>query len=132
MPTARTVLTATVAATALLGCAVAPAAALADPPQPPRHLSKLIRGGADGRPHEVFCPSMQHIYSGGFTLTAASGTRLSTEPADVLESRPNDHATGWIVTVRKAQVWRYRHHRSGPADLTVHLACTDDTMMHGA
>ncbi|MET8452580.1 hypothetical protein [Streptomyces sp. NPDC005209] len=133
MPRTRTVL-ATVGAAALLVCGAAPA--LADGPEPPRHLSQFIAGGADGKPREVFCPSMQHAYSGGFTLSARSDSRLAPEAADVIESRLNDHASGWIVTVRKAQVRKLlvpgKSHQSVPADLTVHIGCTDDTMMHGA
>ncbi|WP_129306000.1 hypothetical protein [Streptomyces sp. L2] len=136
------------AALALLGCAAAPAVAVADPPQPPREITgKVVPGGADGTPHEVMCPAMQHAYGGGYALTASRpGTRLSEEAADVLENRPNDHATGWIVAVHKSTWWREQQgHKphggrqdgtkwrdAGPADLTIHVSCTDDVMTHGA
>jgi hypothetical protein len=131
MPRTRTVFTTAVAALTLFGCTVATATAAADPSEPPRHLAKLVRGGADGRPHEAFCPAMQHVLSGGFTISAASGARLSRDPADIIESRSNDDANGWYVAVRKPQLWRIRHY-AGAADLTIHLVCTDDTMTHGA
>ncbi|MEU9454363.1 hypothetical protein [Streptomyces sp. NPDC048277] len=118
-------------AASLLGAATGPAVAAADPPEPPQHIAgELIRGGADGRPHEVFCPAMQHVYSGGFEITAARGNRLAPEPTDVLVDRSNDNASGWIVAVHKDQF--RRQHETGPADLTVHLVCSDDTMSHGA
>ncbi|RPE39655.1 hypothetical protein EDD90_2668 [Streptomyces sp. Ag109_O5-1] len=126
---------------ALFGAAAtAPAVAVSDPPQPPQHIAgELIRGGADGRPHQVFCPAMQHVYGGGFEITAPRGTRLGPEPTDVLADRPNDNATGWIVAVHKDLARRKGSrdggpgmHEPGPADLTIHLVCSDDTMSHGA
>jgi hypothetical protein len=109
-------------------------------------VGELIPGGADGTPHEVFCPNTQHAYGGGFTLSAREGTRLSEHPAaDVRENRPNDNATGWIVTVHKITRWQQPQHEqhgptgkdnnkpddAGPADLTIHLTCSDETEMHG-
>ncbi|MFI7297513.1 hypothetical protein [Streptomyces sp. NPDC050121] len=147
MTTTTRVPLAAAGALALLGCTVAPAAALADSPQPPRHIvGELIPGGADGTRHEVFCPDTQHVYGGGFSLSARNGTQLSEDAAaDVQENRPNDNATGWIVTVHKITWWqRPRHGQrgpaggdkkkggdAGPADLTIHLTCSDDTEMHG-
>ncbi|MFC9925887.1 hypothetical protein [Streptomyces sp. NPDC127190] len=125
------------AAFALLGCAAAPALA-ADPPQPPREITgPVLRGGADGTRHELFCPAMQHVYGGGYSLSASKpDTTLSDEPADVLENRPNDTATGWIVAVHKTTWWHPRRagakHEAGPADLTLHITCSDDVMTHGA
>jgi hypothetical protein len=78
---------------------------------------------------------MQHLYSGGFALGAAPGYRLGSTPADVIESRANDHSTGCIVTVRKSQVWKPygdRNHPARPTDLTIHVVWSDDTMSHGA
>ncbi|WBO63216.1 hypothetical protein [Streptomyces camelliae] len=146
-------------ALALLGCAVAPATALADPPQPPHEITgQLIPGGADGTRHEVLCPPQQHAYGGGYALSARTGTRLSEDsPADVWENRPNDNASGWIVTVRKTtwlqqpqqpqkpkpkpQHEQHEQHRpdggseerhdAGPADLTLHVTCSDEAQMHG-
>ncbi|MFI9154321.1 hypothetical protein [Streptomyces sp. NPDC053367] len=135
MRTTRAALAAAAGAVALLGLCVTPAAA--DPPQPPRHITgKVIPGGADGRPHELFCPAPFHAYSGGFTLKARKGARFLKEAADLLESRPNDTATGWIVTVRKGQVLPSPHHhrahpRIEPADLVVHVVCTQDLPTHG-
>ncbi|MGW0878278.1 hypothetical protein [Streptomyces sp. NPDC002671] len=122
-------------ALALLCFVAAPAAA--DPPEPPMEVGgTLIHAGADGSPREVFCPAMQHVFGGGFALTASNGNRLSKEPADLIESRPNDHATGWIVAVRKTQLTNQLPvigHNAGPADLTIHLVCSDEsTMLHGA
>ncbi|MFJ3311021.1 hypothetical protein ACIPSA_50480 [Streptomyces sp. NPDC086549] len=128
MPRTRTALAVTAGAAALLVCAASPS--MADPPEPPRHVAQFFKDGADGRPHEAFCPAMQHVYSGGFTVSAGKGARLAPQSADVVESRPNDHAAGWIVTVHKSQV--SNHAQASPADLTIHLACTDDTMSHGA
>ncbi|WP_330460357.1 hypothetical protein OIB37_27890 [Streptomyces sp. NBC_00820] len=129
----RLPLAACAAATALL-CSAAPAAA--DPPQPPMHMSgALLVGGADGRRHELDCPAMQHVESGGYTLSAGSGRRLGKEAADLIESRPNDLASGWIIAVRKPQVWHTtqgKERPAGAADLRIHLVCTDDTMSHGA
>jgi hypothetical protein len=134
MPGTRTPLAVTAGALTLLFCAAAPTAA---EPQPPQHTAApVIHGGADGSRHEVFCPGMQHVESGGYVLTAKSGTKLSEVPADVIENRPNDHATGWILAVRKT-TRRYLAYgvlgqEAGPADLTIHLVCTDETMSHGA
>ncbi|MFE1879816.1 hypothetical protein [Streptomyces diastatochromogenes] len=133
MPGTRTSLAAAAGALTLLCCAAAPAAA----DQPPQSLAgPLISGGADGHRHEVFCPGMQHVQSGGYALSAKSGTEFSEVPADVLENRPNSHATGWIVAVRKT-TWQGHdsgtdRREAGPADLRIHLVCTDDTMSHGA
>ena len=134
MPGTHTHLAAAAGALTLLCCAAAPAAA---DPQPPQHLAgPVLRGGADGSGHQVFCPGMQHVQSGGYVLTAQSGTKLSDVPADVIENRPNSHATGWIVSVRKStwsdQGYGENHQDAGPADLTIHLVCTDETMSHGA
>jgi hypothetical protein len=135
MRTTRAALAAVASAVTLLGLCSAPAAA--DPPQPPRHISgKVIRGGADGRPHELICPAPFQAYSGGFTVKARKDARFVEEPADLLESRPNDTATGWIVAVRKGQLLPSPHHhrahpRIEPADLVVHVVCTQDLPTHG-
>lgn len=143
MRTTRAALAAVAGAVTLLGLCVTPAAA--DPPQPPLHVTgEVIRGGADGRPHELFCPAPFHAYSGGYTIKAADGSRLVEESADLLESRPNDNATGWIVAVRKGQAVPSPHHhphhdhhrahprpRIVPADLVVHVVCTQDVPKHG-
>ncbi|MBK3567067.1 hypothetical protein [Streptomyces sp. MBT62] len=152
-------------ALSLLGTAAVSAAAAAEP-QPPQHVvGELIRGGADGSPHEVFCPAMQHVYGGGYEITAAPGARLGPKPADLLVSRSNDNASGWIVAVHKGQISPHgpqepqepqkpqdqhdqQHdgrtggsmknhakpgkHDAEPADLTIHLVCSDETMSHGA
>ncbi|WP_316752621.1 hypothetical protein [Streptomyces herbicida] len=128
MPRTRTAVTAVAGAAALLVCA---APAVADPPQPPHHFSVFVPGGADGRPHEALCPAAQHAYSGGYTISAKQDAVLGTDRTDVTEDRMNDHATGWIITVRKAQTWPFLK-RSAPADLTIHIACSDDVMSHGA
>ncbi|MFG2881472.1 hypothetical protein ACGFYV_03975 [Streptomyces sp. NPDC048297] len=138
--TSRAIVTASAAA--LLCCAAAPATPAAAEPQPPMHMSSgLIKGGADGRPHEFECPAMQHLFSGGYRLSARPGHKLGSDPADVIENRANDNATGWIVTVRKQQVVAPARGKNRPttgataasaADLTIHVVCSDETMSHGA
>jgi hypothetical protein len=141
MRTTRAAVAAVAGAVTLLGPCVTPATALAaDPPQPPRHITgKVIRGGADGRPHELFCPAPFNAYSGGFSVKAGKDARLIEEPADLIESRPNDNATGWIIAVRKGQYVAPKHPSPGyrtpariePADLVIHVVCTQDVPMHG-
>lgn len=120
---------------ALLGPAATQATALPlEPPQTLHVAGRVIPGGADGRPHELFCPAPQSAFSGGFAISASKGARLAPEPTDLLESRPNDDATGWIVTVRKQQIrpgGTPRHPHTGPADLVIHLACTEGMPTHG-
>ncbi|MGC0328729.1 hypothetical protein RKD23_001719 [Streptomyces sp. SAI-170] len=143
MRTTPAVLAAAAATVTLLGTCVTPATALAvaDPPQPPIHITgKVIRGGADGRPHQLICPAPFNAYSGGFTVRAGKDGRLIQEPADLLESRPNDNANGWIVAVRKGQYVEPQHPRPysdrtptriEPADLVIHVVCTQDMPTHG-
>jgi hypothetical protein len=135
MRTTRTALAGAAGLAALLGPAASPVAALAlDPSQPPHSITgEVIRNGADGRPRELFCPASQNAYSGGFTVSAGEGARLAQEPTDLVESRPNQNATGWIVTVRKNQI-RPQHHRDPhgePADLVIHVVCTEGMPTHG-
>ncbi|MEV6054625.1 hypothetical protein [Streptomyces sp. NPDC052107] len=119
-------------ALALLGCSVVPAAALADPPEPPQHVAgTLIPGGADGTRHEVLCPARQHAYGGGHGLSARNGTRLSEEAADVLDNRSNENASRWIKPGGHPHGTGNKRHDAGPADLTIHLTCSDESPMHG-
>ncbi|MDR3083859.1 MAG: hypothetical protein LBV60_23580 [Streptomyces sp.] len=131
----RTAVTAVAGVAALLGPAAAQATALSlEPPQTLHVAGRVIPGGADGRPHELFCPAPQSAFSGGFAISASKGSRLAPKPADVLQSRPNDNATGWIVTVRKQQIRperNPRHLHTGPADLVIHLTCTEGMPTHG-
>lgn len=130
----RTAVSAIAVTVALLGSVATQAAALPlEPPQTLHVAGQVIAGGADGRPHELFCPAPQSAFSGGFAISASEGSSLAPEPADVLESRPNDNATGWIVTVRKEQIRgrASRHPRTAPADLVIHLECTEGMPTHG-
>ncbi|MBT2470563.1 hypothetical protein J7E97_22510 [Streptomyces sp. ISL-66] len=146
---------------ALLGPAAAQATAL---PLDGIHITgQVIPGGADGQPHELFCPAPQSAYSGGFAISASEGARLAPEPTDVIESHPNANATGWIVTVRKHQFRsghpehpdhpgnpdhpdypdypehpehpehpeRSKDPHVEPADLVIHLTCTEGMPTHG-
>ncbi|MFE0463161.1 hypothetical protein ACFW1A_28300 [Kitasatospora sp. NPDC058965] len=106
--------------------AAAPRAAV----QPQTVTGAVIPGGADGTPHELACPSEENVYGGGFSITPAAGERLDRIPADVVESRPNADATGWIVAVRKGEDpggedARTDHPRFKPADLTIRIVCTE-------
>lgn len=128
---------------ALLGPAATQATAL---PLDGSHITgQVIPGGADGQPHELFCPAPQSAYSGGFAISAGEGARLAPEPADVIESHPNANATGWVVTVRKHQIRtghpehadnpdspdHREHPHMEPADLVIHLTCTEGMPTHG-
>ncbi|MFB7666940.1 hypothetical protein ACFC1R_23825 [Kitasatospora sp. NPDC056138] len=85
-----------------------------------------IQGGADGKPHELLCPPDENVYGGGFSVTPSANRRLDERPTDVLESRPNDDATGWIVAVRKSDCPPDgQHGDSKPANLTIHIVCTE-------
>ncbi|MCZ4123526.1 hypothetical protein [Streptomyces sp. H39-S7] len=131
----RAAVAAVAGAAALLGPAATQATALSlEPPQTLHVAGQVIPGGADGRPHELFCPAPQSAFSGGFAISASKGSSLARESADILESRPNDDATGWIVTVRKQQIRPGadpKHPHTGPADLVIHLACTEGMPTHG-
>ncbi|MGK4579529.1 hypothetical protein [Kitasatospora sp. HPMI-4] len=95
--------------------------------QPPRVVTgEVIQGGADGKPHELLCPPEENVYGGGFSVTPGENRRLDWQSTDVLESRPNDAATGWIVSVRKYDCppeGAKGAHR--PANLTLRVLCTE-------
>ena len=116
------------AATALFAGAVA-APAHAD--FTPRAVSgPTVSRGADGVERTLMCPPEEHVLSGGFTVSAPVGRELDPTPSDVLTSRSDPDATGWIVAVRKplrpqAQgAW-------GPADLTLQVVCTEGEVTPG-
>ncbi|RKE20068.1 hypothetical protein [Streptomyces sp. TLI_171] len=95
--------------------------------QPPQAVTgPTLRGGADGLPHELLCPPDESIYSGGFTVSPGENRILDRLATDVLENRPNEDATGWIVAVRRDDC-PPEGARGGSrhADLTIHLVCTD-------
>lgn len=95
--------------------------------QPQAVQGAVVKGGADGSPQTLMCPPEENVLSGGFALSAPDGRRLGAVPADLVESRPTEDATGWVVTVRKdlAPDRRDRHAAHGhPADLTVWVVCT--------
>ncbi|MFC8722360.1 hypothetical protein [Kitasatospora sp. NPDC057198] len=111
------------AAFATVACGSAAASPRAG--QPPHAVTgPVISGGADGTPHLLQCPPGEWAYGGGFDISPAPGGSLDPVPADVLENRPNDNGSAWIVTVRKNDcpdgTGRVR-----PADLTVHVVCTE-------
>ena len=95
--------------------------------QPQAVSGSVIRGGADGSPRTLMCPAEENVLSGGFALSAPGGRTLGHIPADLLESRPTEDATGWTVTVRKdlapAKPGRPVTHVV-PADLTLFVVCT--------
>ncbi|GAA2090618.1 hypothetical protein GCM10009759_14290 [Kitasatospora saccharophila] len=126
MPSRTTIAMAAAAGVAVLVATSGSAAA--DPSLlPPQAVTgPTVQGGADGMPHELLCPSDESIYSGGFSITPGENRQLSRWPADVLESRPNDDATGWIVTVRKDDCPPEGvEGGSRPANLTIRIVCTD-------
>lgn len=94
--------------------------------QPQAVPGGVIRGGADGSPRTLMCPPEENVLSGGFALSAPQGRTLGHAPADLVESRPTEDATGWIVTVRKdlAPAGRSRPAHGTPADLTLYVVCT--------
>lgn len=95
--------------------------------QPQAVQGAVIKGGADGTPRTLMCPPEENVLSGGFALSAPEGRRLGHVPADLVESRPTEDATGWVVAVRKdlTPEGRDRHPgHAGPADLTVWVVCT--------
>lgn len=80
--------------------------------------------GANGSEQTLMCPPDENAFSGGFAVSAPTGRTLSTEPGDVLTSRPDADATGWIVAVRKSLA-AAPHAAAAPADLTVYVVCTE-------
>ncbi|UWE14091.1 hypothetical protein [Actinacidiphila bryophytorum] len=95
--------------------------------QPQAVQGGVIKGGADGTPRTLMCPPEENVLSGGFALSAPDGRLLGHVPADLVESRPTEDATGWVVTVRKdlTPEGRGRHKgRIDPADLTLWVVCT--------
>jgi hypothetical protein len=95
--------------------------------QPQAVQGGVIKGGADGTPRTLMCPPEENVLSGGFALSAPDGRLLGHVPADLVESRPTEDATGWVVTVRKDLIpeGRGRHKgRIDPADLTLWVVCT--------
>ncbi|WP_035795009.1 hypothetical protein [Kitasatospora mediocidica] len=124
----RTATVATAVASALLAVGTAGATSAAagttrGAVQPQTVTGDLIPNGADGTPHTLMCPPEESVLSGGYALTPQPGHTLAPLPADLLESRPNADASGWIVTVRKFQQTE-DHNRYEPANLTLYVACT--------
>lgn len=99
-------LAAAVAAAALVGTASGAAVAVPQDSMqgtvtPVAVTGPVIHGGADGKEHTLMCPPDENAMGGGFKLSGRDGRELGDTPSDVLESRPTDDATGWIVAVRK-------------------------------
>ncbi|SEN28596.1 hypothetical protein [Actinacidiphila rubida] len=97
-------------------------AAPQDTVRPEAVPGSVIAGGADGTPRTLTCPPQENATGGGFTLSAAPGSRLSTTPADVLENRPTADATGWTIAVRK-DLTTQQAGRTAAADLTLYVVC---------
>jgi hypothetical protein len=95
--------------------------------QPQAVQGGVVAGGADGSPRTLMCPPEENVLGGGFALSAPDGRRLGTVPADLVESRPTEDATGWVVAVRKGLAPDRRDRHAGhadPADLTIWVVCT--------
>ncbi|MFG1811216.1 hypothetical protein [Streptomyces sp. NPDC049040] len=95
--------------------------------QPQAVPGSVIKAGADGSPRTLMCPPEESVLSGGFVLSAPQGRHLGRAAADLVESRPTEDATGWIIAVRK-NLAPAAHGRSAahgtPADLTLYVVCT--------
>ncbi|WP_033221776.1 hypothetical protein [Kitasatospora phosalacinea] len=127
MPGKTRIAMALAAGFAVLAAAGGGAAATTTYHSPQAVTGPTIQGGADGLPHELLCPPDESVYSGGFSVTPGENRTLDRQPTDVLENRPNEDATGWIVAVRrddcppaKGADGEHRH-----ANLTLHVVCTD-------
>ncbi|MFF3110365.1 hypothetical protein ACFVSN_14325 [Kitasatospora sp. NPDC057904] len=119
---AVTLVTGVVVLAATSGSAAATTSILA----PQSVTGPTLRGGADGKPHELLCPPDESVYGGGFSITPGENRRLDRQTTDVLENRPNDDATGWIVAVRKDDCPpEGQKGEPRPADLTIRIVCTD-------
>lgn len=122
------------AVTALFAAAVAaPAqAALVHADFNPRSITgPTISQGANGAERTLMCPPEENVLSGGFTLSAPAGHRLDGRPSDVISSRPDADATGWIVAVKKS-LESAGNHPAVPADLTLQIVCTEGMISPGA
>lgn len=111
------------AAAAVLAGAALAAPAQADS-QSRTTTGPIIAQGANGTEQTLMCPPDENAFGGGFTVSAPSGRTLSAEAGDVLTSRPDADATGWIVAVRKS-LTATPHAAKAPADLTVYVVCTE-------
>lgn len=126
MPNKTRIATALAAGAAVLAATGGSAAATTSLLAPQAVTGPTIPGGADGKPHELLCPADESVYGGGFSITPGENRQLDRWPTDVLESRPNDEATGWIVTVRRNDCPpEGAKGEPRPADLTIRIVCTD-------
>lgn len=110
------------AATTLLAALAAATPAHADS-QSRTTMGPTISKGADGTEQTLMCPPDENVLGGGFTVSAPAGRTLDSEPGDVITSRPDPDATGWIVAVRKSLAPLSR--AAAPADLTLYVVCTE-------
>ncbi|MGW2250596.1 hypothetical protein ACWCXH_10380 [Kitasatospora sp. NPDC001660] len=126
MPSKIRIAMAVAAGVVVLAATSGSAAATPSPLAPQAVAGPTIQGGADGKPHELLCPPDESVYGGGFSVTPGENRRLDRHPTDVLESRPNDDATGWIVAVRKDDCPpEGGKGEPRPANLTIRIVCTD-------
>jgi hypothetical protein len=128
---ARLTLTAVAALFAAAVAAPAQAAALHADFNPRSITGPTIHQGADGAEHTLLCPPEENVLGGGFTVSAPAGRHLDRQPGDVISSRPDADATGWIVAVAKSLEPAKGHPRV-PADLTVQIVCTEGEVSPGA
>lgn len=112
----------TLAAATTLLAALAAAPAHADS-QSRTTAGPTISHGADGTEQTLMCPPDENVLGGGFTVSAPAGRTLDSAPGDVITSRPDPDATGWIVAVHKSL--EPLAHAAAPADLTLYVVCTE-------
>ncbi|HEU5353226.1 MAG TPA: hypothetical protein VFU65_02135 [Actinocrinis sp.] len=115
------------AATTLLA-ALAAAPAHADS-QSRATAGPTISQGANGTEQTLMCPPDENVLGGGFAVSAPAGRTLGSEPGDVLTSRPDPDATGWIVAVKKSL--ESGSQDAAFADLTLYVVCTEGEMSPG-
>ncbi|WP_034263282.1 hypothetical protein [Actinospica robiniae] len=128
---ARLTLAAVAALFAAAVAAPAQAAALHADFNPRSITGPTIRQGADGADHTLMCPPEENVLGGGFTVSAPAGRTLDAKSSDLISSRPDADATGWIVAVRKSVKPTDGHARVA-ADLTVQIVCTEGEVSPGA
>lgn len=127
----RLTLTAVAALFAAAVAAPAQAAALHADFNPRSITGPTIHQGANGAERTLMCPPEENVLGGGFTVSAPAGHRLSGMPGDVISSRPDADATGWIVAVGKS-LEPINGHAAAAADLTVQIVCTEGEVSPGA
>jgi len=128
---ARLTLAAVAALFAAAVAAPAQAAALHADFNPRSITGPTISQGANGAERTLMCPPEENVLAGGFTVSAPAGRELGAKPTDLISSRPDADATGWIVAVRKSLA-SGRGRTAAPADLTLQIVCTEGMVSPGA